>query len=476
MLVFTVLTSAQTLRFANAFSDNAVLQQKSNVRIWGWDVPARDITVECSWLKETLTATTDFHGRWVVTAATPEGSFDSHTITAQSALQSVTIENVVFGDVWFCAGQSNMEMQMANDARWNLYVEGSEEEIARSANKNLRYIKVNRDETFSKKEDTATTGWVEFTPSSVQWVSAVGYYFAKNIFKELNYPIGLFINAYGGSSIEGWIPRDGVDPSDYQPELERLNNEFASGSERPYYQTMSCLYNSMTYPFTNYEIKGWLWYQGETNVGDEIRYKTMMQDLVSSWRKAWGDEKLPFYYVQLAPFYYESYKNGLWSTFAVAQQQIAKTINHCEMVVIADLGVPSNVHPKYKRQVGERLANVALANTYNFTDVQWKVAEPYYVSVDNKNHKVTIEFENVYEGLSFDDEIIEFEISYDGEIFEKVSSQKAIGDKVILTYSKKRVPQCVRYCWYDESSSNLFNSAGLSVGPMTLDINKFSSY
>lgn len=459
--------NAQTLGFANAFSDNAILQRDSDVKIWGWDVPDREVTVTCSWTKDTFKAKTDQQGKWMVTVPTLKGGSTEYSVTVRNATQQATINNILFGDVWFCSGQSNMEMRMARDTVWNLDIVGLDEELKKAANSELRYINVPRDERFTTKSETATTGWVEFTPSSIEWVSAVGYFFAQTIQREQGIPVGLFINAYGGSSIQSWIPRKNIDPKEYAPEIDAINKDFMTGADKPYFERVSCLYNALTHPFIDYGIKGWLWYQGETNVADELRYKKQMQDLVSSWREAWGDETLPFYYAQLAPFVYsEWFKFGEWSRFAISQQEIAETIDNCEMVVIADLGIPDNVHPKYKREVGERLATVALANTYGDSTKEWKTATVTKAYVEKGT--LTIEFKDTYKGLSFDDKRSELEISYDGIQYEKLQNAKAKGNTV--TAKVKGTPTHVRFCWYDNSSANLFNSAGMPVGPFRKEV------
>lgn len=469
--IFTVMAlaiNAQNLRFSNAFSDNAILQQNSTVKVWGWDVQNRDIMLKCSWIEEAIKTRTDYHGRWVAEVETLPASFTPYSMTAISATQSITIGNILFGDVWFCSGQSNMEMRMERNEEWRLDIVGLDEALDAPANSYLRYINVTRDESFSRKEDTATTGWIEFSSESIEWVSAIGYYFANQIYRSENIPIGLFINAYGGSPIQAWIPRDAIDESEYESELKALNEEFAAGNERPYYERMSCLYNALTHPFIDYGIKGWLWYQGESNVADEVRYKSQTKDLVASWRKAWGNETLPFYYVQLAPYVYESFKNQQWSKFAVAQQDVAKEIDNCEMVVIADVGIPDNVHPCYKQEVADRLSRVALANVYGHSEVEWRSAEP--ISVSAQRGSVVVTFDNAYDGLHFDDSRCEVEISFDGENFIKAQSAEAKGSEIIAKHKGKESPKAIRFCWYDESSSNLFNSAGLPVGPFKLDI------
>ncbi len=462
------VVSAQTLRFANAFSDGAVLQHSSTVNVWGWDVPDRDIRVECSWNDEIYHSRTDVMGRWIVEIKTLEPSFTEHSITVSSSTQQRTIENVLFGEVWFCSGQSNMEMRMGDDPEWELFVEGAAQEIANSENRNIRYLNVKRNESFTQQSEVATTGWLEFTPQSVEWVSAVAYFYAKELYQEINIPIGIIVNAYGGTPIEAWIPRSFIDEHRYSTQLDKLFREYSRGDARPYYKTISGLYNAMIHPFIDYGIRGWIWYQGEENVGSASAYPSYFQDLVASWRKAWGGELKPFYFVQIAPWLYTHDKEGQWSALAVAQQAAADAIENCEMVVAADLGDPYNIHPKYKRQVGQRLAKAALNQTYGLNHIEFKAPRAISAKVINYHWDVVIEFDNA-DGLHLINEEIEFEyFNRNNNRYQRAERVWIKQGQLIVRCGQGAEVGSIRYCWGDGSSSNLFNGAGLSSSPFEI--------
>ncbi len=461
---------AQTLRFANAFSDGAVLQHSSTVKVWGWDVPDRELLVECSWIDAQLLTNTDQYGRWIVEIETLGASFTEYSITVSSSTQSLTIDDILFGEVWLCSGQSNMEMRMGDDPQWDLYVEGATEEIARSQNSHLRYLTVKRDEQFTPQSDAATTGWVEFSPESTEWVSAVGYFFSKELYSELDVPVGIIVNAYGGTPVEAWIPREYATSGIYSAQIENLNAQFSSGAQRPYYKSLSAMYNAMAHPVVDYTIRGWLWYQGEENVGRAFDYAEKFEDMVDAWREVWGDKSLPFYFVQIAPWIYHGDQAGQWSALALAQQRAADQVENCEMVVAADLGDPYNIHPGRKREVGERLAAVALNRTYGREDIAYRSPRAYSAKLVNYYKDVVVEFSDS-SGLELRGSKVEFEY-FDSSYNQYIRAEKVTlkDGKIVVRCGKGAEPTRLRYCWSGGSSSNIFNEAGLPVAPFEITV------
>ncbi len=470
------LANGQTLRFANAFSDGAVLQHSDTIKIWGFDVPSRSVSIKCSWIDTTIAVQTEYPtGRWLVEVPTPAAGFAKHTITATSATQITRLKNIVFGDVWFCSGQSNMEMPMSRSEQWDLDIEGLEEAVATANYPYVRYLNVHRDESFTKKIDNSTAGWSEVSPQSVEWLSAVAFFFARELFNSENIPIGLIVNAYGGSSIESWIPRAVATDSIYESYKQSLNEQYASGAEKPQYQSLSALYNGLINPYVDYGIRGFLWYQGEANVGRHDTYPQMMQDLVGTWRSAWGDQTLPFYFVQIAPWNYsqaDDFKAGKWSAFAISQrEEVANNIEYCEIVETTDLGMADNIHPPKKYEIGERLSRIALNLVYGHSDKKWQ--SPRAISASQSGRKLKIEFSHAEQGLTLDNDAASmFEVSADGTNYTKVERTTAKGAVVTLQLNSAEPIKFVRYCHDDTSHSNLFNSEGLSVGPFQLNVDK----
>ncbi|HNX65336.1 MAG TPA: sialate O-acetylesterase [Bacteroidales bacterium] len=193
--------------FASVLTDNMVLQQNTNVTLWGFAPPNEMVKVSCSWLKETLQAATGKNGQWSVIVRTPKADFTAHSITlTDSQGNTTTLQNVLSGEVWLCSGQSNMEMILMSQPEWNMIVENSEEHIKQAYNKYLRVITIGRKESFTPVENAITNGWKETTPDNARWFSSVAYFFGRRLFEELHVPIGLIVSSYGGSPIQSWIP------------------------------------------------------------------------------------------------------------------------------------------------------------------------------------------------------------------------------------------------------------------------------
>jgi sialate O-acetylesterase len=467
------------IRLANVFGDGMVLQQKASVRIWGMADPNSTVFVDASWGSK-AEAGCDASGRWSVGIRTPEAGYSPQCLriytTADSASgvaresgkpsESLTVSDILIGEVWMCSGQSNMELIMQPYPDQHLHVDNAEAEIASAGNEYVRYNSVKRNESFSPLEDTGMNGWKKIDPESVRWVSAVGYYFASMLQKQLGVPVGLICDYYGASPIQSWIPERRAKDRFYAKENARLEEKRASGAEKPEFDMISALYDAMINPVIGYGIKGWLWYQGEANVGDEGRYLRMMEDLVESWREDWKAD-LPFYFVQLPPFVYPGSQSGRWAYLAESQEVAEDAIGNSAMIVTADIGNPANIHPGNKKDVGERLAAVALNKAYGKRG--FKCAYPRCVSARLSGGKVEMAFRNVGKGLSSDGECSEFAVSADGENFvaAKVSFS---GNKILLGAEGVAEPRFVRYCWHDSARSNVFNSFRLPLGPFRMEV------
>lgn len=466
--ISTVLI-AQNFRFATIFTDNVVLQQKSKVKIWGYAKLNESIRLNTSWNKKTYFTKIDEDGKWLVNIDTPTGSFSVHSISVTNENnEQIQLKNVLIGEVWCCSGQSNMQMIMKDVPEWNQSVENSASEIEKANCPNIRFITVKRTTSFYPQDEIITDGWKVCEPKTVGDLSAVAYYFARKLQPIINVPIGLIADAYGGSPIQSWIPLDCAMKSDlYGGEIKNREELIQNIVETPEFYIISSLYNAMAYPIINYGIKGWLWYQGESNVGDAGRYYNMMKDLVTSWREKWG-KKMPFYYVQIAPFKYLGWQAGKWAELAESQSKAASEIEASELVITSDIGNSQNIHPEKKKPIGERLANIALAQTYGIK-TKWRF--PLVTNAHNDNGKLILSIQNVYNGLMVSGFNDEFEISADGNTFYKPT---IIVKKNSIILSSKEVlnPKQLRYCWNDTCRSNIFNSEKLPLAPFRIHVRK----
>lgn len=452
------------------FSNNMILQQQEKVSIWGTDAPNTTVEIETSWGQKSST-TADASGNWKTKIPTIAASFQKHTITIKGTT-SITFENVLIGEIWFCSGQSNMEMQMKTLNKNP--TQKSEELISTSSNTNIRLFNSERNISLSLETD-AIGKWEEANPESVTKFSAIGYLFGKKLFDKLQIPIGIIEASWGGTSIECWLPQKAIQEySEIKIPTNIYKDEEKSKEKKP---KPTLLYNAMVYPFRDFSIKGFLWYQGEGNRGNAGFYKKYMQTLIGSWRDQWQQNALPFYFVQIAPFDYNvRYKSKTASFGAnlVREAQIfaAQEIANTGVVVTTDVGNCSDIHPTEKNAVAERLANWALANDYNNKDITYR--SPEYKSINIKKSKAIIEFNffgNKKENTKLDTkkELKDFVIAGEDKVFYP-ATVKINKDQTLTVYSDKvDKPVAVRYGFIDCMEGTLFSNSGLPVSPFRTD-------
>ncbi|MFB9110899.1 sialate O-acetylesterase [Flavobacterium gyeonganense] len=442
--VFSLIsgTMMANVSLPNIFGDNMVLQRNSEVKIWGWGNPKEEIKLVSSWNNHEYKVTTNNQAQWELKIKTPEAG-GPYTISIKG-YNEVVLKNILIGEVWVCSGQSNMEMSVS----WG--IDNGEEEAKNATNPNIRFFTVPK-LTAMTPQNNLLGNWTESTPETMKYFSAVGYFFAKRLREDLkNVPIGLISSNWGGTPAEIWMPEEVVQNDAVLLENAKKLNEQEYGPRQP-----GRAYNAMIYPFVGFKIAGTLWYQGESNVGSEVYNKTLSA-LITSWRKGWQDD-FPFYYVQIAPFKTGS-NNFSNVTLRNSQRKLLKEINNTGMVVISDVSDTIDIHPKDKKSVGIRLANLALANTYKTNSNL--VNGPLFKEIKIDKNKVTVSFDYA-DGLYFKDKITkQFEIAgADGTFYPAEASIK--NNQVIVTSKKVLNPAKVRFAWGNTIQSDLFNKANL---------------
>lgn len=418
-----------------------VLQRNSTITIWGWGNPKETIKITTSWDSKEYETTTNNTANWNIAIPTPkEGG--PYTITLQG-YNTITLKNILIGEVWLCSGQSNMEM----NASWG--ITNGEEEIQKANHPNIRFFNVAKSAA-DYPQQNLLGNWAECTPETMKYNSAVAYFFANRITEELkNVPIGLIISAWGATSAEVWMPKSVFESNaELLEAAKKINpNEYCPVGPAK-------TFDAMIYPLVGYKIKGVLWYQGESNVGASNYHKTFTA-LINSWRELWKED-FPFYFVQIAP-----YKNGedRYSSVKIRDfQRRTLALPNTAMVVTSDISTTDDIHPKNKKDVGVRLANLALTNIYK-TNTSL-VNGPIYRSIQIKKGKISVYFDSA-DGLYFKDpKANQFEIAGVDNIFypAKASIQKNI---VLLSSEKVKNPIKVRFAWHNEAQSQLFNKANL---------------
>lgn len=448
ILFFTFLPSAgaQTLQVADIFTDNMVLQQNDSVQIWGWSARSESIAIIPSW-GDTVFTNADAGARWKAKIHTPEGDYTPRSIIIQGddPKETIILRNVLIGEVWLASGQSNMYWPTGRLNIDDIESELSQKEMPRirSFNVNLRASEYPQEHLFGS--------WAVCTPDMILNTSAAGYFFAKNLNESLDVPIGLIVDAWGGTPIEFWYPFETFkDDPELVESAERIREQRVWPTSDP-----GAGYNAMTYPIGNYSIAGIIWYQGEANVFDPLTYARKMEILVSERRKQFG-ENLPFYFVQIAPYQYTSGERK--AAELREQQTLSLKIPNTGMVVVSDIGDTTNIHPKDKKELGRRLANLALKHHYK--TINELVDSPIFKSAKLIKNHVYVDFHNS-EGLHFTGkERGYFEVAGQDGNYMTVKAE-IIDNKVRLDTRKISQPQWVRFAFTNTATPVLFNGAGL---------------
>jgi sialate O-acetylesterase len=494
--LFSVISSAD-VRLPAIISDNMVLQTGTRVSLWGWADPNEEITVTRSWRQPDLTVQADDHGKWIFQVDAPATS-GPHELTFKGK-NTITVKNILVGEVWVCSGQSNMEMAVRSAA-------SAEQETAGANYPQIRLFTVEK-KVADKPLDDCKGKWVACSPETVGYFSAAGYFFGRELYKELKQPIGLIHTSWGGTAAEAWTsPAALQENPNLEPILTRYKEALAAypqakakydedstkwreavkqakadgkqpprgpnapmGPENP--NSPSGLYNAMIAPLVPYTIRGAIWYQGESNAGRAYQYRDLFPTMIKSWWNAWGQagqEDFSFLFVQLANFMDRKDNPGdsSWAELREAQTMTLELPN-TGMAVIVDIGDAKDIHPKNKQDVGKRLALWALAKTYD-KDVVY--SGPLYKSMEKKGKQIVVSFDHVGGGLvaKGGESLKGFAIAGADRQFVWADA-KIEGDKIVVSSDKVADPVAVRYAWADNPICNLYNKADLPASPFRTD-------
>ncbi len=489
LTLFLVLTSSTfALNLPHLFSDNMVLQQLTKARLWGWAEPSHEVSVHTSWNSKHYTAKADKEtGRWEVLVETPAASFATYSISVEGDGQSITFSNVLIGEVWFCSGQSNMEMPLAGF--WNCPVEGANEAIAQSSlyENSLRFLTIPKTRALTPQDDVPCH-WDISCPKNAPTFSAIGYFFATTLISILHLPVGIINCSWGGSAVEGWIPEEIL--LTYPDALTPMDDAD--------YHEKRVMYNGMLHPCAGYTIRGFLWNQGESNVGQPDDYIIRFSTMIRHWRDLWRqpDDPLPVYSVEMPPYAYGDGPDGLLGPdFRVAQHQITRTLEHSGCVATSDLIYDyetNQVHGCRKKEIGQRLAYMALTRDYGVEGIAAEAPEFEYLTVhqaspaDNTiiagtlvgepqidGQVLQLYFTNGEEGFDLIENIPDFEaqdsqgvwhpaIVWASSAWQNVDRQGAF---LKLACPQADQIKAVRYCYRNFLRGKLHNLRGLPLVP-----------
>jgi sialate O-acetylesterase len=429
----------------NLFTDNAVLQRDAKLPVWGTTTASEKVTVSFAG-QEVSAQPAD--GRWQVELAPLAASSQPAKLTITQGDTKVERKNILVGDVWICGGQSNMRWMVTQAA-------GGGAAIATAHNDQLRLFTVNRVGVPMPTPDA--DHWLVTSPETVPTFSAVGYYFGRDLQPSLGIPLGLINSNVGGTDAARWTSKELLAGND---ELKILTTRQSSD-----------LWNAMIVPLTKFPMRGVIWYQGETNAPRAWQYRTLLPAMIQCWRNAWGQGDFPFLIVQIAPFpnnqpIPKEPTESTWAELREAQLLTSQTVPNVGMVVITDLADDRDLHPRHKREVGERLALAAKAIAYS-QNVAW--SGPMYEKQTVSGDKIILTFKHVGSGLvAADGELRGFAIAGQDKKFVNASA-KIDGDTVVVSSDQVPHPVAVRYGWADCPLVNLWNKDGLPACPFRTD-------
>ena len=440
-------------------SNNMVIQQNSTIKLWGTAKAKTSVKIKVSWSTVPYTCRSEKNGQWQISIRTNSASFQKHAITISDG-KLITIQNVLIGEVWLCSGQSNMEMsfngykdQPIADA--NYYISNAKKESG------IRMLNVVKSSSINSNS-VGKGKWLESSPQNLPSFSATAYFFALRLQEQLKVPIGIINSSYGGSCIEGWLSPGNLERYTDFDAKQKIPDSMS-------WQRPNVMYQNMLKPYRDYVINGFVWYQGESNVGRYGTYAQKLQELIYLWRYTFNNADLPFYVVEIAPFLYGDLDPA--AKLREAQFQGVNLMYNTGYVCTNDLVLESeatNIHPSQKKPIGDRLANLVLHDSYHFDTIH-----AYSPSIDQyciTNDSIVLYFKNSEQGFQFQQEFVGFEVADSTKSFISASASLGIDkNTLVIKMGNGYVPMAVRYCFKNFQLGNVKSTYGLPLVPFRTD-------
>lgn len=502
------------------FSDHMVIQRETVIPIWGWADAKEIITINTSW-GESAQVITNTDGTWRADIKTPKAG-GPHQITIFSK-NKIIIDDVLSGDVWLCTGQSNMDFDMskfvknARESKYQPLVEYIRKEVATANDNWIRHIEVPQTTSLFEKKTNFKGSWISANPDQINKITATGYFFAKELRKHVNVPIGLLECSWGGTRVQPWISEetyladenmkdyfdasqkkskaeiekmDAVDYVDttYQNKIKSWNKKENKGRKprakkhpKKDMQLPATLHNGMISSIVPFKIKGAIWYQGESNAGFmPNEYEYYLSVMINSWRSEWNQGNFPFYWAQLAAC--KRPNDEVDKGWATVNDQLRRTLKlpNTGMAVLYDIGEAKDIHPHNKMDAGKRLALWALQNDYNVKIEA--ISGPLYKSKKIKKNKIEIEFNEEGSGLmighkdllndatAIKEPLKWFEIKGEDGEWKTAKAEIKSKCKIKVWSTEVKHPTHVRYAWSgNPAGANLYNKEGLPAAVFTTE-------
>jgi sialate O-acetylesterase len=450
--------AAAAPELAPLFRDHGVLQRDKPVPVWGRAAPGEHVVV--SFAGQRFGAAAGPDGRWVAVLAPLQASATGADLTV-AGKESVTVHDILVGEVWLCSGEGNMEFEV-DGGSFTYRVDNAAAEVAAARYPLVRQFKVAR-RAAAEPADDAGGDWRACSPATVGQFTAVGYFFARDLLARLGVPVGIINCTWSGTPLESWMS-----PAALAGFPGFSNGHPAPGAARegedPW--VPSCLFNGMICPLLPYAIRGALWYQGESNVGRAGAYAAQFPALIASWRSHFGDAGLPFLWVQLANYAPPaSGRGGQWALLREAQSR-GLSLPSTGQAVAIDIGEPGSLYPRNKQAVGRRLALIAKAKVYS---IPVDYSGPAFGRAEADGGAMRVHFLFAGDGLTASGKPLQsFEVAGADRIFHAAAA--AIQDDTVVARSRAvSLPVAVRFAWLDDPEANLYNGAGLPAAPFRSD-------
>lgn len=432
------------VQLASPFGSNMVLQRDKPILVWGTAAPGESVTV--SFAEQSRTTAADANGRWRVELAPLAASAAPRTLTA-SGTSTVTLTNVLVGEVWLASGQSNMEWEVEDSKDAAL-------EIAAANHPSIRLGTVSLVVGLAPAE-TVNVTWAECQPSTIPKFSAVAYYFARELHQSLGVPVGIMDAAWGGTPVEAWMSLENLqsDPA-FAPVFDRWDDSVTK-------KMPTGLYNGIMHPLFPFGLRGVIWYQGEENAPRYDEYRKLFPAMIREWRAKFQQGDLPFYFVQLANMNRTSDPTGMQWAFQREAQMQGLTLPNTAAAIAIDLGEDNNIHPSNKQDVGRRLALIALARDYGFAVEH---SGPVFAGLVREGAALRLRFAHADGLTSAATPIPGFEVAGADRIFHAATAT-IDGTSVVVSSAAVAEPRYVRYGWANNPPPSLYNAAGLPASP-----------
>jgi len=463
-LVFCFLSLKAEISLPNIIGSNMVIQQNTNVRLWGGASKNAFVEISVSWSSEKVKVKADKNGQFSAEIKTGKYTFSPQTITFKDLKDNteLMLTDILIGEVWLASGQSNMQMPLKGFPGCN--IEGGFEEIMFADNEasRIRFFTVPLKHSYNLEENVDASWTIPSAKTATEY-SAVAWNYAKALSHALGCPVGIVSAAYGGTLVESWMSKQLLEKHGVSTKKEDIENVEWE------YEKILLPYNAMFWPIHKFTYKGVIWYQGCSNVGKHKTYYQRLKDMIQLWRSDIGLGDIPFYMVEIAPY---DYGSGDAPFLREVQFKVAKEVNNSGLVSTSDLVLPQeryNIHPRQKKPVGQRLASLALNKTYGFETFIF--SGPTFKELLIEKNEAFVGFDNLQMGLCSNYMIEGFEIAGEDKKFYPADSVwlRWQTNHVVVSSKKVEKPVAVRYCFKDFSCGSLYGGGMTPAYPFRTD-------